>query len=91
MFQRNKIKPHEELSELEISNLPDKEFKVMIVNMLKELWRRIMNSENFNKELGNIRKNQTELKNTIMEIKMNTLEGINSSLIQRNGLSSWKT
>ena len=31
--------PEEELSEVERSNLPDKEFKVMMVKMLKELER----------------------------------------------------
>lgn len=36
-------------------------------------------SETFNKELGDIKKNQGEPKNTIIEIK-NTLEGNNSTL-----------
>ena len=31
----------EELSEVQISNLPNKEFKVMIIKMFKELGRRI--------------------------------------------------
>ena len=54
------------LNEVEISNLPDEEFKVMVINT----WKRIEEqSENFNKELENIRKNQSELKNTITEIK----------------------
>lgn len=34
----------EELSELEISNLPHKVFKVIIINVLKELERRKMNT-----------------------------------------------
>ena len=67
-----------ELTETEITNLPDKEYKVMDIRMLTELKRRIdEHSENFNKELENIKKNQAELKNTIMENK-NSLEGINS-------------
>ena len=33
--------PEEELSEVEISNLPDKEFKVMIKKMLNKLGRRM--------------------------------------------------
>ena len=37
---------------MEISNLPDKEFKVMIIKMLNELGRRMdKHSENFNEEL----------------------------------------
>ena len=39
-----------------------------------------MNTE-FTKELENVKKNQTELKNTITKIK-NILEGINSRLIK---------
>ena len=58
---------------MEISNLPDKEFKVVIIKLLTELWRRMdKNSGNFNEELENMKKNQTELKNTITEIKKYT-------------------
>ena len=57
---------------MEISNPLDKEFKVMIIKMLKELRKRMdEHSEKLevsNKELENI-KNQTELKNTINERK----------------------
>ena len=38
-----------------------------------------MNSENFNKELENMLKNQSELKNTVVKMK-NTLEYINGRL-----------
>ena len=47
---------------MEISNLPNKEFKVMIIKMFKELRRRLDKKnkklEVFNKELENIKKNQ---------------------------------
>ena len=37
---------------MEISNLPDKEFKVMVIKMLTELGRRREeHSENFNKQI----------------------------------------
>ena len=80
MFQiRGRDKSSEkELNETEKNNLPDKEYKVMVISMLTELERRIdEHSENFNKELGNIKRNQSELKNTIMEMK-NFLEGLKS-------------
>ena len=50
--------------------------------MLNELSRRMdEHSEKFNKELENIEKNQTKLKNTITEIiKKTTLDGINCRL-----------
>ena len=68
---------------MEISNLPDKEFKVMVIEMLTECGRRMhKHSENFNKETENIKKYYTEvmeLKNTITEPKI-TLGGFNSRL-----------
>ena len=63
MFQikeQDKI-PEEQLREVEIGNLPEKEFKVMIVKMIQELGKR-MNAQSeklqevFNKELENIKK-----------------------------------
>ena len=42
----------------------------MIIKMITELWRRKdEQSENFNRELENIKKKQSELKNTITEMK----------------------
>lgn len=42
------------LNEMDISNLPDEEFKVMVINMLNKLRRRMdEHSENFNKEILN--------------------------------------
>ena len=85
MFQTKKQDktPEVELREMEIGNLLEKAFMVIIVKMIKELGRR-MDTHNeklevFNKELENIKNNQTEMKNTITEMK-NTLEGINSRL-----------
>ena len=63
-----------------ISNVPNKEFNVMVIKMLTRLRRRIdEHSENFNKELENIKKTQSERKKSITKIK-NTLEGMNSTL-----------
>ena len=59
-------------------NLPNVEFKTLVVNMLKDL------SKNFNKETGIIRKIQSEMKNTITKMK-NMLEGINSRLDEPRG------
>ena len=59
-----------ELKEVEISNLTGKKLKVIVTKVLTELRRRMdEHSENFNKEIKNIRKYQTrvitELKNTL--------------------------
>ena len=70
---------------MEISNLPNKEFK-----MFDELGRRMdEHSEKFKKDLENIQKRQTELKNTMTAIKkkQSTLD----YMIQRKGSANWKT
>ena len=78
-WQRNRFqtkeedKTPEELSEVEIGNLPYREFKVMIIKMFKELRRRFdEQSENLEVfwKLENIKKHQTEMKNTITEMKL---------------------
>ena len=56
-----------ELNKMELRNLSDAEFKTLVIRMLKEL------SENFN----SIKKIQSEMKNTLIEIK-NNLQGNNS-------------
>ena len=53
----------------------DKKFKALVIRLLTELGERIdEQSENFNKELENIKINKPELKNTINGIKKNTIE-----------------
>ena len=52
---------------------------VVIIKMLTKLRRR-MDKQNFNKELENIRKNQSELYNTISEVKNKSLKEINSGI-----------
>lgn len=57
---------------MEISNAPDMKFRIIVIKMVIELRRMNEYSKNFNKEIENIRKNQTEvteLKNTINEVK----------------------
>ena len=67
-------------TETEINNLPDKKFKALVIRMLTELRNRIEeHSENFNKELENIKETQLEIKNTVTEME-NILKGMNSRL-----------
>ena len=47
------------LNDLEISNLSDAEFKTLVIRMLKEL----------SEDLSCIKKIQSEMKDTLMEIK----------------------
>ena len=74
--------PENTTNEIEINNLPDKEFKTLVIRMLTEWGERIdEHSENFNRKLEHMKKNQSEVKNTITKMKKkNILEGINSRL-----------
>ena len=77
---------------MEIGNLPEKEFRIMIVKMIQDLRKRkeakiekmqeMFNKdleELKNKHLEELKNKQTEMNNTITEMK-NTLEGINSRI-----------
>ena len=61
---------------METSNLPDAAFKRLVISILNELRGRVYElNENFNKETGNIKKlesikkNWSEIKNTLTEMK----------------------
>ena len=53
--------PEKELNKMEISNLSGAEFKILAVRMLKEL----------SEDLNSIKKIQSEMKDTLIEIKNN--------------------
>ena len=63
---------------MQSSNLADAEFKTPVIKMLNELRGRVDElSKSLPKEIEITKKNQSEIKNTIAEIK-NTLDRINS-------------
>ena len=64
--EQNKT-PEKELNEMEISNLSDAEFKILVIRMLKEL----------SEDLNSIKKIESEMKDTLNEMK-NNFQGINS-------------
>ena len=65
-----------QINEEEIGKLPEKEFRIMIVKMIKNLENKMEKmQESINKDLEELKNKHTN--NTITEIK-NTLEGINS-------------
>ena len=53
--------PEKELNQMEMSNLSDAEFKILVIRMLKEL----------SEDLSSIKKIQSEMKDTLVEIKKN--------------------
>ena len=68
------------INEEEIGKLPEKEFRIMTVKMIKNLEnRKDKIQESINKDLEKLKNKHTETNNTITEIK-NTLEGINSRI-----------
>ena len=74
--------PPDETNEEEISSLPEKEFRVMIVKIIQNFGSRMEKiQEMFNKDLEDQKSKQTMINNTINEIK-NSLEGINSRITE---------
>ena len=75
-----------QINEEGIGKLPEKEFRIMIVKMVKNLetkWRKCKNQLTNLEELKN---KHAETNNTITEIK-NTLEGINSRISEEERIS----
>ena len=69
-----------QINEEEIGKLPAKEFRIMVVKMIKHLENKMEKmQESINIELEELKNKHTETNNTITEIK-NTLEGINSRI-----------
>ena len=69
-----------QINEEEIGKLPEKEFRIMMVKMIKNLENKMEKmQESTNKGLEELKNKHTKTNNTITEIK-NTLEGINSRI-----------
>ena len=85
--QRNRAQMKEQIrntkvqiNEEEIGKLPEKEFRIIIVKMIKNLENRMEKmQESTNKDLEELKNKHIETNNKIIEIK-NTLEGINSRI-----------
>ena len=71
-----------QINEEEIGKLPEKEFRIMIVKMIKNLENKMEKmQESINKDLEELKNKYAETNNTITEITT-TLEGINSRISQ---------
>ena len=67
-----------QINEEEIGKLPEKEFKIMIVKMIKNLENKMEKmQESINRDLEELKNKHTETNNTTTETK-HTLEGTNS-------------
>ena len=68
------------MNEEEISKLPEKEFRIMIVKMIKNLENKMNKmQESIKKDLEELKNKHAETNNTITKIK-NILEGLNSRI-----------
>ena len=71
-----------QINEEEIGKLPGKEFRIMIVKMIKNLENKMEKmQESINKDIEELKNRHAETNNTITEIK-NILEGINSRIAE---------
>ena len=69
-----------QINKEEIGKLPEKEFRIMVVKMIKNLENKMEEiQESINKDLEELKNKDAETNNTVTEIK-NTLEGINSRI-----------
>ena len=65
MRQQDK-NPSDQINEEEIGSLPEKEFRIMIVEMTQNLGNRMEKiNETFNKDLEELKSKQTRMNNTI--------------------------
>jgi len=71
-----------QINEEETGKLPEKEFTIMIVKMIKNLANKMEKlQESINKDLEELQNKYKETNKIITEIK-NTLEGINSRIYE---------
>ena len=80
-----------QMNEEEIGQLPEKEFRIIIVKMIKNLENKMEKmQESINKDLGELKNKHAETNSIITEIK-NTLEGISSRISEaKNKSVIWK-
>ena len=82
MEEQDKTPEKKKLNEVEIGNVSEKELRIMTVKMIQDIGKRMeakieKMQQMFNKDLEKLKNKQTEMNNTIIEMK-NTLEGIHS-------------
>ena len=80
-----------QINENETGKLPEKEFRLMIVKMIKNLENRMEKmQESINKDLEELKNKHIETNNTITEINNTLKESIAEYLKQKKESVSWK-
>ena len=81
-----------QINEEEIGKLPEREFRIIIEKMIKNLENKMEKmQESVSKDLEELKNKHTETNNTITEIKNTLEESIAEYLKQKNKSVSWKT
>ena len=79
-----------QINEEEIGKLPEKEFRIIIVKMIKNLENRMEKmQESINKDLEELKNKHTETKQ-LLKLKILQKESIAEYLKQKNKSVSWK-
>ena len=74
-----------QINEEEIGKLPEKEFRIMIVKMIKSLENKMEKmQESINKDLEELKNKHSETNNTILKLKILQKESILEYLKQKN-------
>ena len=80
-----------QINEEEIGKLPEKEFRIILVKMIKNLENKMQKmQESVNKDLEELKNKHTETNNTITELKILYKESIAEYLKQKKESVSWK-
>ena len=80
-----------QINEEEIGKLPEKEFRIMIAKMIKNLENKLEKmQESVNKNLKELKNKHTETKTQLLKLKILQKETITEYLKQQNELVSWK-
>ena len=80
-----------QINEEEIGKLSEKEFRIIIVKMIKSLENKMEKmQESINKDLEELKNKHTKTNHTITEIKIFQEESIAEYLKQKNESVSWK-
>ena len=88
--------PEKQLNEVEIGNLPEKEFRIMIVKMIQDLGKKMeakieKMQEMFNKDLEELKNKQTysQNKNRLTDIENRLVVAKGEGRWGRDGLGVW--
>ena len=84
--------PKVQINEEEIVKLPEKEFRIMIIKMIKSLEDKMEKmKESINKDLEELKNEHTETTTQLLQLKILQKESIAEYLKQKNESVSWKT